>query len=174
MGPRTFASPGSPARPVARARPLPTPAPSQAQRVPAYRTPNTRRSWVILSRVGNLDLSAFKERPQAVVRRSLSTAYALPAHSCCCFSPPPRRSPSVLYDTVPRVFADADLSGELPCPPVTACWPQEGVAFATPNILSGEVLRCNRHPLLQLALMGPGPSIITRQLGEGLDLLAAF
>lgn len=79
VGLRAFASasPGSPARPAARKGPAGSRVRSLARpsASPPYRTRKTRRPWMILAPVGNLGLSAFKEGPQAVVRRPLSTAY---------------------------------------------------------------------------------------------------
>lgn len=93
------------------------------------------------------------------------------AGSCYFFCP--RLSPSARHDTFPPLFAGADLFGVLvgPVGPGTTCWPQKGIAFSTQNILSREVLRCNKDPLLQLVFMGPGLSLLLRQL-EVLDFAA--
>lgn len=105
-----------------------------------------------------------------------TSARLIPATSFVLSSASFPLSPSRHLPVLP-LFAEARLPCGVvvgPVGPGTTCWPQEGAAFSTQKILSREVLRCNKHPRLQLALRGPGLSLLIRQLEEVLDFLVAF
>lgn len=169
VGPRACASPRSPARLAAREAPAasrPRPGPARP-RLSHSKNPKTSDDFAPFWQVGLECFLGGGLRQQSGGPCPLRT----PLRSFLLL----RFSSSVLYHTFPP-YLRMLISGELLGPVVlgTACWPGEGVAVSTQNILSGELLRCSKQPPLQLALMGPGLRILIRQLGEVSDLLAAF